>query len=127
MRSVLTATGRPGVTYEDLRREVRVVVSGAGGAHAAPLRVYVLPAAIIDRPNDYPDDVLLSLLRALTFTNLTTPSSERFLFSDLAIWVGADDAYEVMLQRLRQGRLSARPVPIRESSPTVIEVKFTAP
>jgi hypothetical protein len=127
MRSILAATGRTGVTYEDLRREVRVVVSGAGGAQVPPLRVYVLPAAIIDRPSDYPDDVLLSLLRSLTFTNLTTPSSERLLFSDLAIWVGADDAYEVMLKRLRQGRLSARPVPIRESSPSVIEVTFTAP
>jgi hypothetical protein len=127
MRSVLAVTGRSGVTYEDLRREVKVVVSGPVGSRPRPQRVYVLPAAMIERPNDYSDDVLLSLLRSLTYTNLTTPSSERFLFSDLAIWVGADDAYDVMLKRLRHGELSSRPVSIRESSPSVIEVTFAAP
>jgi len=86
-----------------------------------------LPAAMVERPNDYPDEVLLRLLRSLTFTSLTTPSSERVLFSDLALWVGPDDAYDVMLKRLRQGQLSTRPLPIRESSPRVIEVKFTVP
>ena len=70
---------------------------------------------------------MLNLLRALTFTALTTPTAERFVFSDLAIWLGPDDAYELMLKRLRQGQLATRPVPIRDSSPAVIEVKFTAP
>jgi len=128
IRSVLAVTGRSGVTYEDLRREVTVVVSGAARSpQPPPLRVYMLPAAMVERPNDYPDEVLLRLLRSLTFTSLTTPSSERVLFSDLALWVGPDDAYDVMLKRLRQGQLSTRPLPIRESSPRVIEVKFTVP
>jgi hypothetical protein len=127
MRSVLAVTARPGVNYEDLRREVKVVVSGPAGSRLRPQRVYALPAAMVERPSDYSDEVLLSLLRSLTFTNLTTPSSERFLFSDLAIWIGADDAYEAMLQRLRRGQLASRPVSIRESSPSVIELAFNVP
>ena len=127
MRSVLAVTRRPSVSYEDLRREVRVIVDSARAPKPPPMRVYVLPAALIERPSDYPDDVVLNLLRALTFTALTTPTAERFVFSDLAIWLGPDDAYELMLKRLRQGQLATRPVPIRDSSPAVIEVKFTAP
>lgn len=127
MRSVLAVTGRPGVSYEDLRREIKVVVSSTDASPPPPMRVYVLPAAVVDRPSDYPDEVLRSLLRALTFTALTTPSSEHFVFSDLAIWVGPDDAYDVMLKRLRQGQLASRPVVIREASPRAIEVNFTTP
>jgi hypothetical protein len=127
MRSVLAVTGRPGVTFEDLRREVRVVVTSAGPTQPNPMRVYVLPAAMVDRPGDYPDDMVLSLMRSLTFTKLTTPSSERLVFSDLAIWVGPDNAYDVMLKRLRSGQLSSRPVPIRDSSPPVIQVDFAIP
>ena len=56
-----------------------LAIRGYGETLAAPppMRVYVLPAAVIDRPKDYEDDLVLRLLRALTFSNLTTPSSER--------------------------------------------------
>ena len=95
MRSVLAVAGRPDASYEDLRREVKVAVTSAASTRPNPMRVYVLPAAVIERPTDYPDDMVLSLLRSLTFTRLTTPSSERLVFSDLAIWVGPDDAYDL--------------------------------
>jgi len=125
LQSVLRVTSRSGASYEDLRREVKVMVS-----HAEPTRpprawrVYVLPAAMVDRPDDYPDDTLLSLLRGLTFTALTTPASERFVFSDLAVWLGPEDAYAAALADVRARRVNSRPVPIRDTSPPVIEVKF---
>ena len=124
MRSILAVTGRTGAGYEDLRREVKVAVTSAASTLPNPMRVYVLPAAVVERPTEYPDDMVLSLLRSLTFTKLTTPSSERLVFSDLAIWVGPDDAYDLMLKRLRSGQLASRPIPIRDSSPPVIEVTF---
>jgi hypothetical protein len=125
LQSVVRVTSRPGVTYEDLRREVKVVVTGADPARVPrPWRVYVLPAAMVDRPGDYADDTLLSLLRGLTFTTLTTPTSERFVFSDLALWLGPEDAYAAALADVRNRRVNSRPVAIRDTSPAVIEVTF---
>jgi hypothetical protein len=79
---------------------------------------------MIDRPADYPDDMLLSLLRVLTFPNLTTPASERFVFSDLAVWLGPENAYTSSLADVRNGRVNSQRVAIRDTSPSVIEVTF---
>jgi hypothetical protein len=124
-RALLKATSRSGVGYEDLRREVRVVVKSVDPSKPPqPRRVYVLPAAMVDRPGHYPDETLLSLLRVLTFPNLTTPASERFVFADLAVWVGPENAYAATLADVRNGRVNSQLVAIRDTSPRVIEVTF---
>lgn len=84
-------------------RPVNVKVSSTlSGPQAEPLRVYVLPGGMVDRPGTYTLAELKDLLIALSFENLTSPSRSMVAQGDMRIWVGPDHAYDAMAKRILQ-------------------------
>ena len=94
------------------RRRVTVTVRDAEGRNLGdPLRVYVLPAGLVDSPPDQPE-LIRELLSELSFERLTSPSTGTVLEGDMRVWVGPDFQYEEMAQLVMQGRLK-RFAPVR--------------
>ncbi|MFT3815858.1 MAG: hypothetical protein QM740_21255 [Acidovorax sp.] len=98
MRTMMKKTVSP-IEY----RAVNVKVSGPpAGPPAEPLRVYVLPGGMLDRPETYTLAELKDLLIALSFENLTSPSRSMVAQGDMRLWVGPDHAYDAMAKRILQ-------------------------
>ena len=94
------------------RRQVTVTVRDAQGRHLPdPLRVYVLPAGLVDSPPDEPE-LIRELLSELSFERLTSPSTGTVLEGDMRVWVGPDFQYEEMARLVMQGQLK-RFAPVR--------------
>ena len=110
------------------RRRVTVTVQDRDGHNLRnPLRVYVLPAGLIDNPPPAPD-LLLDLLSELTFERLTSPASGTVFEGDMRVWVGPDFEYEQMARLIMQGKLTHF-VPVRghESGGADANLLFVAP
>ncbi|MEO8249031.1 MAG: hypothetical protein ABI589_06645 [Burkholderiales bacterium] len=97
------------------RRRVTVTVRDADGREVTePLRVYVLPAGLIDNPSDA--ELIRDLLHELTFERLTSPASGAVLGGDMRVWVGPDFQYEQMAQLVMDGRVT-RYAPVQGHRP----------
>lgn len=87
------------------RRKVTVTVHDKDGRHLRePLRVYVLPAGLVDNPSQ--PGLIRELLSELTFERLTSPATGMVLGGDMRIWVGPDYQYDQMAQLVLQRRLT---------------------
>lgn len=87
------------------RRQVTVTVRNAdGGQPAPPLRVYVLPAGLIDNPDE--PALIRELLGELSFERLTSPSTGTVPGGEMRLWVGPDFQYDAMAKMVVERRLT---------------------
>ncbi|CAN7783882.1 hypothetical protein LJR175_008356 [Variovorax sp. LjRoot175] len=100
-------------------RTVTVTVHDKSGRHVKQLRVYMLPAGLIDRPDDR--DLIRLLLGRLTFEKPTSPTTGVVPRGEMRLWVGPqyqDDSMTdlVMARKVKRhtpvhGHMSTAPDP----------------
>lgn len=124
MQAMMSTGGAP-FQYRSIEVSVK---SKPGAKDPPPLRVYVLPGGILDKPETFDEDFIRDLLVALTFERLTTPSKAPVAQGDMRIWVGPDHEYPAMAKRVRDRKpitfTPLRPAPA--GGPEVV-LQFTAP
>jgi hypothetical protein len=86
-------------------RKVTVKVRGEDGKDLRePLRVYVLPAGLVDKPDD--PELILELLTLLSFERPTSPSTGEVQRGEMRLWVGPDFKYREMADLVVAGGLT---------------------
>ena len=76
-------------------RQITVKVRGDDGKDLRePLRVYVLPAGLVEQPDD--PELILELLTLLSFERPTSPSTGEVQRGEMRLWVGPDFRYREM-------------------------------
>ena len=86
-------------------RKVTVKVRGEDGKDLRePLRVYVLPAGLVDKPDD--PELILELLTLLSFERPTSPSTGEVQRGEMRLWVGPDFKYREMADLVMAGGLT---------------------
>lgn len=101
------ARGEAPIAY----RQITVHVRSADGKELRdPLRVYVLPAGLLDAPDD--PALILELLSQLSFERLTSPATGTVQDGEMRLWVGPDFQYEGM-RNLVMAKQVTRYAPVR--------------
>jgi hypothetical protein len=90
----------------DYRAVTVEVAPTAPATKVAALRVYVLPAYVIDYPQSFDVQQVRQWLEDLTFESLTSPASGTVPQAEVRLWIGPDFAYEQMARAVVEGRLT---------------------
>lgn len=96
-------------------RKVTVSVTAAPGVALGALRVYALPAGVVDRPSTFPIETIKSLLADLTFE--VAPSEGTVPEGNFRLWVGRDFRYDRMAALVATGSHSGMPSLCKASRP----------
>jgi hypothetical protein len=92
------------------------------------LQVYVLPAGIVDAPELFPSDEVLTYLTRFSFQDETSPSTQNVAVFDARVWVGPKFKFTEMASLVKGGQIK-KFLPINDPdmvSPTV-ELVFRTP
>jgi hypothetical protein len=110
-------------------RRVKVSVLREGTSEDVKgLQVYVLPAGIMDEPQLFSDDEVLSYLTRFSFIDETSPAVQNVAVFDARVWVGAKLKYAEMARLVKQGQLK-KYLPINDPNmiEPILELVFRAP
>jgi hypothetical protein len=92
------------------------------------LQVYLLPAGLIDRPDLFAFDEVLTYLTRFSFIDETSPSSQNIPVFDARVWVGPKLKFSEMAAAVKARQLTKfRPINDPDLGSPVVELVFRAP
>lgn len=110
------------------RPVVVTVKARPGQPEPPPLRVYLLPSGVLERPENFDIPTIRQWLTDLTFQQLTSPSSSTVAQGEMRVWVGPDAAYDAMARRVFHRRpIAFTPLHIAPDGAPEQELQFDAP
>ncbi|WP_176219630.1 hypothetical protein [Chromobacterium haemolyticum] len=116
---------KPPITYH----KVTVHVTTKSRKHKPPsLRVYTLPSDVFDHPSNYNQELIFDMLTALTFQDLTTPSTWNVPQSEMRLWIGPDFLYQATTQKVMSNKVKYyKPIHPSTNTPNTKPITFLYP